>query len=62
VTLVFNDGRPPVTIHDYLLTRGTLYVMDRHRSEIPVAELDLPATAKVNREAGIDFKLPGTSR
>jgi hypothetical protein len=62
VTLVFNNGRAPVTIHNYLLTRATLYVMDQHRSEIPVAELDLDATAKVNREAGIDFKLPGQSK
>jgi hypothetical protein len=62
VTLVFNDGRPPVKIHDYLLTRATLYVEDKHRSEIPVAELDLAATAKVNREVGIDFKIPGSPR
>jgi hypothetical protein len=60
VTLVFNDGRPPEKIHNYLLTAGTLYVMDEQRREIPVAELNLAATAKVNREAGVDFKLPGT--
>jgi hypothetical protein len=58
VTIVFNDGRPPQKIHNYLLTTATLYVMDQHRSEIPVRELDLAATEKVNREAGIDFNLP----
>ncbi len=58
VTIVFNDGRPPEKIHNYLLTPATLYVMDQHRCEIPVAELDLAATTKVNREAGIDFRLP----
>jgi hypothetical protein len=62
VTIVFNDGRPPEKIHNYLLTPATLYVMDQHRSEIPVNQLDLAATEKVNREAGIDFRLPGPSK
>ncbi len=62
VTIVFNDGRPPEKIQNYLLTPTTLYVMDLHRSEIPVAEVNLAATAKVNREAGIDFAPPGSSR
>lgn len=58
VTIVFNDGRPAVTIHNYLLTASTLYVMDKQRREIPVDELDLAVTTKVNREAGVDFSLP----
>jgi hypothetical protein len=62
VTIVFNNGRPPEKIHNYLLTPATLYVMDQHRSEIPVNQLDLAATEKVNREAGIDFRLPGPSK
>ena len=62
VTIVFNDGRPAEKIHNYLLTASTLYVMDEHRREIPVDELDLAATAKVNREAGIDFSLPVPSK
>jgi hypothetical protein len=62
VILVFNDGRAPVKIYNYLLTPATLYVMDETRREIAVDQLDLAATAKVNREAGIDFKLPSASR
>lgn len=62
VTIVFNDGRPAEKIHNYLLTASTLYVMDEHHREIPVNELDLAATAKVNREAGIDFSLPVPSK
>jgi hypothetical protein len=62
VTLVFNDGRAPEKIYNYVLTPATLYVMDEHRREIAVDQLDLAATAKVNREAGIDFKLPVESR
>jgi hypothetical protein len=61
VTLVFKDGRPPEQIHNYLMTANTLYVGDQRRREIPVDQLDLAATAKVNREAGVDFHLPGAS-
>lgn len=58
VTLIFKDGRPPERIHNYILTRSTLYVGERHHPEIPVDELDLIATAKVNHDAGIPFDLP----
>ena len=62
VTLVFKDGRAPVQIHDYVLTRNTVYVWDRHQRVIPVDQIDLVATAKANQEAGIDFELPVASR
>ncbi len=62
VTLVFKDGRPTEEIHNYLLTRTTLYVQGARLREIPVADLDLAATQKVNREAGVDFRLPGSGR
>jgi hypothetical protein len=58
VTLVFKDGRPPDQIHNYVLTRTTLYVRDQHHRDIPLDQLDLAATQKVNREAGVDFQLP----
>lgn len=58
VTLVFKDGRPAEQIHNYALTRTTLFVLDDHRRDIPVDEIDLETTAKVNREAGIEFQLP----
>jgi len=59
VTLVFSDGRPSEQIHNYMLTRTTLFVLDqqRHR-EIPLDQLDLPATAKANHDEGIDFHIP----
>jgi len=60
VTLVFKDGRPSQQIHNYMLTRTTLFVLDGHRIEIPVDQLDLAATAKANRDAGVDFQLPGS--
>ena len=61
VTLIFKDGRPPLQIHNYMLSRTTLYVRDQHKQDIPVADLDLVATEKVNRDAGVDFKLPGVT-
>jgi hypothetical protein len=59
VTLVFKDGRPPEQIHNYMLTRTTLYVQDEHRREIAVGDLDLAATEKANTDAGVAFRLPG---
>lgn len=58
VTLIFKDGRPPEQIHNYALTRTTLYVRDQHKRDIPVADLDLVATEKANRDAGVQFQLP----
>ncbi|MGD0941597.1 MAG: hypothetical protein ABR905_18015 [Terracidiphilus sp.] len=58
VTIVFKDGRPAEQIHNYILTRSTLFVGDGQRREIPTDQLDLAATAKANRDAGVDFQLP----
>jgi len=62
VTLIFKDGRPAEQIHNYVLTRTTLYVGDQHHREIPTDQLDLAATAKVNHDAGVDFHLPDAPR
>ena len=59
VTLIFKDGRAPEQIHNYMLTRTMLYVRDQHKRQIPVADLDLAATAKANRSAGVEFQIPG---
>jgi hypothetical protein len=58
VTVVFKDGRPSEKIRNYLLTSTTLTVLDQHRQEIPVNQIDLVATARINREAGVDFDVP----
>jgi hypothetical protein len=62
VTLVFKDGRPQEQIHNYMLTRTKLYVQDGRRREISVEDLDLVAMAKVNKAAGVDFRLPVTGK
>jgi len=60
VTLVFKDGRPSEQIHNYLLTRTTLYVRDQHHRDIPLDEIDLAATRKANHDTGVDFQVPAT--
>lgn len=62
VTIVFKDGRPPEQIHNYVLTRTTLYVGDQHHRDIPIDQLDLAATVKVNHDAGVDFRLPDSPK
>ena len=62
VTLIFKDGRPSEQIQNYMLTRTTLYVQEQHLREIAVDDLDLPATQRANRPAGVDFQLPGIAR
>jgi hypothetical protein len=57
--LIFKDGRPPQTIHNYMLTQTDLMVIKGERQyDIPVAELDVGATEAANKAAGIVFALP----
>ncbi len=62
VTLMFNDGRPPMRIHNYMVTPTTLYILDKDRAEIPLAQLDVTATERINREAGVDVHFPVSYR
>ncbi len=66
ITLVYKDGRPSEQIHNFLLSRTTLSIWDKDRDRryrnIPVDELDLAATEKANREAGVDFALPAAEQ
>ena len=60
VTLVFNDGRQPMKVHSYALTGSSVFVAESgHQRVIPLTDLDLPATIAQNRDAGVDFELPG---
>ncbi len=60
VTLIYKDGRPSEQIRNYALTRTALYIPGPHVREIPLSQLDLAATEQVNRDAGVDFRLPKT--
>ena len=37
---------------------STLFVLSGLRARIPIAELDMPATVRVNADNGIDFNVP----
>ncbi len=59
VILIYKDGRPPEQIQNYLATRSTLTVLDGgRRREIPLSDLNIPATVSANRQTGVDFQLP----
>jgi hypothetical protein len=58
LTVIFNDGRPPEQIHNFLLTPGTLTVLDAQYRQIPLAQIDVEATRQANRAAGVDFRVP----
>jgi hypothetical protein len=58
VTIVFKDGRPAEKIYNFVLTNNTLSVFDQPLRDIPVDQIDVAATAKVNNEVGVRFTLP----
>lgn len=58
VTVIFKDGRPPEQIRNYLLTGSTLFVEDGKQQRIPVSQIDVVATEKANKDAGVAFELP----
>lgn len=61
ITLIFNNGRPPQKIQSYALTKNTLFALEgSHQRQIPLTELDVPATVEKNRENGVEFSVPGT--
>jgi hypothetical protein len=63
VILIYKDGRPPEQIQNYLATRSTLTILDGgRRREVPLAELNIPATISANRQTGVDFQLPSATR
>jgi hypothetical protein len=57
-TLVFKNGRQ-IEVSNYAIVSQTLYDLTpgRHR-KIALADLDLPATQKLNDDHGVDFQLP----
>jgi hypothetical protein len=60
VTLIFKDGRQPLQIQNYAMTQTRVFVRDNGRErDIATSDLDIPATLAANRQAGVDFTLPG---
>ena len=62
VILIYKDGRPPEQIQNYLATRSTLTILDGgRRREVPISDLNIPATVTANHQTGVDFQLPTTA-
>src|SRR5260370_9111778 len=55
--LVFRDQHVE-EMHNYAIARGTLWVLNDHQAgkKIPLAHLDLAATAKLNDDRGLDVQ------
>ena len=63
LTLIFRNGRAPQTMRNYMMDAKVLTDMDpQHFERIPLDEIDLAATAQVNRARGVDFTVPGGVR
>jgi hypothetical protein len=59
--LVFRDQHVE-EVHNYAIAGGTLWVLnDQAAKKIPLAQLDLAATVKMNDDRGVDFQVPGPS-
>jgi hypothetical protein len=57
--LVFRDQHKQ-EIRNYAIVGQTLWSFDpQHTEKIPLSDLDLAATAKVNDERGLTFRVPG---
>jgi hypothetical protein len=57
--LVFRDKHVE-EVRNYAIAGGTLWVLNESAAKkIPLAQLDLPATVKMNDDRGVDFQVPG---
>jgi hypothetical protein len=57
--LVFRDQHVE-EVRNYAIAGGTLWVLNDHQTgrKIPLAQLDLAATVKMNDDHGVDFQVP----
>ena len=59
--LVYRDGHER-QIENYAIVASTLWnFMGTRTEKIPLDDLDIPATIRVNEQRGVDFQLPHTS-
>jgi hypothetical protein len=63
LTVIFKSGRAPIMVRNYLMTTKVLTDLDsQHYEQIPLDQIDLAATQRINSAAGLDFQVPGVSR
>jgi hypothetical protein len=56
--LVFRDNHTE-EVQNYAITGQTLWILTEQRArKIPLSELDLAATRKMNEDRGVDFEIP----
>jgi len=56
--LVFRDQRIQEVKNYAIMGKNLVVVANQRQRKIPLADLDLPATAKLNEERGVDFQIP----
>jgi hypothetical protein len=62
LTVIFKGGRAPEKMQDYMVTPKVLTDLDTdHYEQIPLDQIDIPATARANRASGLEFQIPGAS-
>jgi multidrug efflux pump subunit AcrA (membrane-fusion protein) len=60
--LIFKDGHR-AEVSNYAIMGSTFYdLSDGRPRKIPLADLDLDATTRINDQNGVDFRLPGTRK
>jgi hypothetical protein len=58
-TLIFRDQHKE-EIQNYAIVGNTLFSFSTERTQkIPLSDLDIPATTKVNEDRGVNFRVPG---
>jgi hypothetical protein len=63
LTVVFNTGRAPVRVQNYMMTAKVLTDLDsQHYEQFPLDQIDLAATQRVNSAVGVEFQIPSASR
>jgi hypothetical protein len=62
LTVIFSSGRSPVKIQNYMMNAKVLIDLDsQHYEQIPIDQIDVAATQRVNRAAGVGFEIPDAS-
>jgi len=56
--LVFRDQRIQEVQNYAIMGKSLVVVADQRQRKIALSDLDLPATAKLNEERGVDFQIP----
>ena len=63
LTVIFKGGRAPVKIQNYIMTPSVLTDLDaQHYEQIPIDQIDVAATERVNQADGVGFAIPGAAR